>query len=331
MSEPQRDPAGWDARLDQYSEALRVRAFSEITIRMARCYVGQLARWCEERGVLRPSEVTRNILERYQRHVFYMVNPRTQKHYALAGQLSRLSAIRAFFKWLVRQHLVLYNAAADIELPRPDRTIPRRVLSAQEADKVLTQPDTRTLEGLRDRAILETFYSSGVRRSELLNLDVDDVDLERGVAVIRLGKGRKDRMVPLGARACEWIRLYVYEGRLRLVSGRTGKELFLTRLGARMSKTFVTHMVKTYLESSGVGKGGACHLFRHTCATLMLEGGADIRYIQVLLGHSSLDSTQIYTRVAITKLKEIHTLTHPGANLHPKADSSISKPPEKSA
>jgi integrase/recombinase XerD len=177
---------------------------------------------------------------------------------------------------------------------------------------------------VRDRAVLETLYSTGMRRMEICALALRDVDLEGGIAKVRQGKGQKDRMVPIGARAVAWIEKYLAEVRPALVASPAEPALFLTMYGAPFSKSHVTTAARAYKLLAGVEKKGACHIFRHTAATQMLENGADTRYVQALLGHEALQSTQIYTRVAIRKLKEVHTATHPSAKLGKRGLTSTS-------
>ena len=165
--------------------------------------------------------------------------------------------------------------------------------------------------GIRDRAILETFYSTAMRRSEVARLKVGDFDHERGTLMIRQGKGRKDRMIPIGARALAWINRYLKEVRSPLVREPDDGTLFLTFFSTPLGADQIGKLVAKYVADADLGKRGACHLFRHTCATLMFEAGADIRHIQALLGHVKITTTEIYTQVSIQKLKEIHTATHP--------------------
>jgi len=164
---------------------------------------------------------------------------------------------------------------------------------------------------------MEVLYSTGIRRSELVKLKVFDVDAHRGTLMIREGKGKRDRVVPLGERALAWIQKYMDASRPHLVPAVDDGELFLTTMGDAMTLQRATDLVGEYVESAKLGKRGACHLFRHTCATAMLENGADTRYIQAMLGHADISTTQIYTQVSIHKLKQVHALTHPGANLAP--------------
>jgi integrase/recombinase XerD len=150
---------------------------------------------------------------------------------------------------------------------------------------------------------------------EMATLNLFDLDSERGTLIVRQGKGKKDRMIPIGERAVAWCQLYLDEVRPSLVYGEDLGTLFLTRRGEVFTPDRLTQMVTRYVEEADIGKRGSCHLFRHAMATLMLEGGADIRFIQEMLGHANLATTQIYTQVAIQKLKEIHSATHPGARL----------------
>ena len=189
---------------------------------------------------------------------------------------------------------------------------------------VLRQTDIHDPLGLRDRAILETFYSTGIRRLKLTQLKVWDVDLERSTLTIRQGKGKKDRMIPLGDRAAAWVRKYLDESRPQLVSEPEEHFVFLSNGGEPFALDYLTELVSMYGKAAQINKQGSCHMFRHTMATLMLEAGADTRFIQAMLGHADLKTTQIYTHVAIRQLQEIHGATHP-------AQLTKDRPPMKSA
>ena len=191
--------------------------------------------------------------------------------------------------------------------------LPPPVLTHDEVERVMAQPDTSTTIGIRDRAILETFYSTAMRRTELANLKVFDVDPARRVIYIREGKGKKDRVVPVGTRALRWIERYTDDARPRLAVEPDHGTLFLSTTGEALSPETLTHYVRDYVLAADLGEVGACHLIRHTVATLMLEHGADVRFVQELLGHADIGSTQLYTRVSIAKLQAVHAATHPGA------------------
>ena len=189
------------------------------------------------------------------------------------------------------------------------------MLTAAEAEQLLVLPDITDPYGLRDRAILETFYSTAMRRAELSALELADLDHERGIVLIREGKGKVDRYVPIGARALAWVDRYIEEVRPTLLDDPTDPRVFVGKQGSGLTPSGTSQIVGGYIRAANLRKVGACHLLRHTAATLMLEGGADIRFIQAILGHAKLETTSIYTRVSVRKLKEIHTATHPSAKL----------------
>ena len=305
------DPDGLYQHMLRFSAWQREKNYSERTVENREDALGRFIVWAYERGLTRPQEITKPILERYQRHLF-LYRKRDGQPLSTRSQHARTIPVRAFFKWLARHNHILYNPASELELPRLERRLPRHVLSMGEAEAVLSRPDLSTAIGIRDRAILETFYSTGIRRMELIGLHLYDLDLERGTVMVRQGKGKKDRMIPIGARALAWIEKYRDDVRPELACGSDDGTLFLTTLGEAFEPGRMTQMVRGYVEAAETGKTGSCHLFRHTMATLMLEGGADIRFIQAMLGHAELSTTQIYTQVSIRQLKAIHTATHPG-------------------
>jgi integrase/recombinase XerD len=311
------DPGGFPFLVAAFIEALRVRNFSEATLRGRSHYLGVFVRWCHERGLYQPSEITKPILERYQRWLYHYRKKNGQP-LSFGSQFTHLVPVRAFFKWCARNNHTLYNPASELELPKMEKRLPRHVLTASESEAVMAQPNLHDPQGVRDRAILETFYSTGMRRMELAHLKLYDLDIERGTVTIRQGKGKKDRMIPIGERALAWIRKYVEDVRPKFVQEPDDGTLFLTNLCEAFTPNRLTQMVREYVDAANLGKRGACHLFRHTMATLMLEGGADVRFIQEMLGHAELSTTQIYTQVSIQKLKAVHTSTHPAATLERK-------------
>jgi integrase/recombinase XerD len=291
-----------------------LKNYSEYTVKNRRVHIGFFLDWCGERGISEPVEVTRTVLESYQRHVFHY-RKKNGEPLSFTGQHDRLVPLRVWFKWMARHHHILHNPASELELPRLGMRLPKAVLTASEAEQVMQQTNIHDPLGLRDRAILETLYSTGMRRLELVRLTLWDLDLERATVAIRQGKGKKDRIIPLGDRTALWVRKYLEDARPQLASEPDDKVVFLSNAGEPLSLDYLTEMVRGYVDAADVGKRGACHLFRHTMATLMLEGGADIRFIQAMLGHADLKTTQIYTHVAIRQLQEIQPswsgTTHP--------------------
>jgi len=262
--------------------------------------------WCDERALMGPQDITKPILERYQRHLFYYRKPKSGEPLTFGTQVSLLVPIKAFFKWLTQHNYILYNPASEIVLPKVPRQLPRTVLSVEQVEDILNQPDIKTPQGLRDRAIMETLYSTGIRRMEAARLKIYDIDNKRRVVFVREGKGRRDRYVPIGERALLWIERYREHARVQLVTGSDDGTLFLNEFGEPYESDPFGTRVKKYIKQSGLNVSGSCHLFRHAMATHMLENGADVRFIQAILGHMNLSTTEIYTHVAINTLQAIH-------------------------
>ena len=189
------------------------------------------------------------------------------------------------------------------------------MLTAKEAEQVLAQPDVSDLEGLRDRAMLETFYATGMRRMEVANLKLFDIDQDRGTVMIRQGKGKKDRHIPIGERALAWIAKYASDARPRPARRHRRRHAVPDAAGHRVRARAADQAGADLSGEVETGKVGGCHLWRHTVATLMLENGADVRVIQELLGHAKLSTTELYTRVSIKLLKQVYAATHPAAKL----------------
>jgi integrase/recombinase XerD len=319
-----------DHLLSQYMEAHFVAMqaagkFTERTVFARRTWLRRFITWCDERGLERPQDITRHILERYQQALFYYRKSDGQPLSA-GSQVNAIEPIKTWFRWLARENHILFNPASELELPRVSRQLPRSILSIQEVEALLAEAEGQTTESLRDRALLELLYSTGIRRIEAAHLVLSDLDIGRRVLFIREGKGRKDRVVPVGKRAMAWIDRYILEARPRLISTEKQVALFVTDYGEAISPNFVTHKVKRYMKFAGIEKIGASHLLRHAMATHMLEGGADVRILQVLLGHEFLSTTQIYTHVSLELLKSVHDATHPARVDRVNNHSSNDKP-----
>ena len=293
-----------------YLDWTQVTGTSKDTHRRRESALRRFAAWCSERDLQHPAEISRAILERYQRHL-REVRKSDGRPLSIGAQHLLLTPLQSFFKWLVRERRLLINPAAELILPKRPKQLPHTLLSIQDIATILAQPDLHSVEGLRDRAMLEVFYATGVRRLELANLDLSDLDARHRTLLIRAGKGQQDRFVPLGARALHWVERYHQDSRPLLQNAPEEPALFLSDQGKRFRRSALSARVKRILERAGIDRPGSCHLFRHACATHMLQGGADIRVIQVLLGHRSLETTQIYTHVALDHLSQIHAATHP--------------------
>ncbi len=310
--------------LNQFLQWAEVRSMSLETNRSRDRSIRRFIRWCDERNLQRPQDITKPILERYQKYLYYYRKSNGEP-LTYNSQYSLLAPIKAFFKYLAKENHILYNPASELDLPRQRKRLPKSVLSVEEVEKVLNLVDVTSPYGIRDRAILETLYSTGIRRMELVNLSLYDVDPSRKTLMVQEGKGGKDRLLPIGERALQWVELYRLDVRPLLVTGSDNGTLFITDYGEPWLNNRLSDMVKKYLYHAGIDKVGACHLFRHAMATHMLENGADIRFIQAMLGHSDLSTTQIYTLVSIDKLREIHTATHPAKASQGARDASLSE------
>ena len=312
--------AAWMLR---YLEWMLVTNYSPRTVEGRRNDLHLFNEWCKTRSLNKPQEITKPILERFQRYLYHFRKD-NGKPLGFHRQAIVLTGLKGLFKWLAQNNHILYNPASELILPKVPKQLPKDVLTPNEMETVLNQPDITSLFGLRDRAIMETLYSTGIRRLELVNLTIFNVDQTRGTLFVQQGKGNKDRFVPIGERALAWINKYLEEVRGELLVDPNVTTLFITYLGEGFHPNKLTAVIRNYIKQADIGKSGSCHLFRHTMATQMLDNGADVRFIQELLGHACLDTTQRYTHVSINKLKEIHTATHPGANLNRRVKGECS-------
>jgi len=314
------DRNGWLRVLAEHLDSMLVRGLSPVTVDGRRKTLTAFAAWCLERGITGPADVTPVVVEAYQRRLHRHVTP-AGTPLGIRSQQQHLIAIRVLYSWMTKQHLIESSPAADIELPKTPDRLPRTVLTAEQAEAVLAIPGLDMPLGVRDRVMLEVLYATGVRRRELIGLAVADINLTRRTVFVREGKGARDRIVPLGERATCWVSRYLTDTRPRLLLRGDVNEpaLFLTRDGTGIGNTHIGKLVEHYLRRAGIPSGG-CHVFRHTVATLMLEGGADVRWVQAMLGHRSLTSTQLYTHVDITTLAAVHAATHPAASNRPRRE-----------
>jgi integrase/recombinase XerD len=311
----------FSALLAAYFEDLRVKNWSEATINRRQHSLNRFCVWLQDRSVERIDAVTPDLIAAYQRNLYYQGNLRTKKPLRSATQASYLSAVAHWLQWCCLRGHLAFNPAVGLELPKEEVRLPMNYLTVEEVESLINQTDTTQEIGIRDRAILEILYSSAIRRNELLALGLYDIDRSRRLLMIRQGKGKRDRVVPIGLRALQWLEKYLLEVRPWLMAGNGRKRLgnkpeesdriFLGTTGKPISPVQLSQLVRGYLESAEIKKSGACHVLRHTAATLMLENGADLRSLQTLLGHASLNTTQVYTHITIDRLRQVHDATHP--------------------
>ncbi len=227
------------------------------------------------------------------------------------SQARSLSAIRSFHKLLFAEQIAPSDPSDGIEGPRPGRRLPE-LLSGAEVERLLAAPDPRSAAGCRDRAMLELLYAAGLRVSELISLQVGDIDLETRMLLAR-GKGGKERIVPVGAPAAEAVQAYLAASRQKLQRGRNARDLFLSKHGRRFTRQGFAKLLDRYARAAGIRRRISPHKLRHSFATHLLAGGADLRAVQAMLGHADISTTQIYTHVDRTHAQRLYTRCHPRA------------------
>ncbi|CDL86430.1 site-specific tyrosine recombinase XerC [Xenorhabdus cabanillasii] len=316
-------------QLDMYLDTLLARGFSPRAVADNRSQLQPFVTWCEQRGVGHAPQVNLLLLESWQRTLRAHRKADGQP-YSASARRKRLGTLRRWFAWLLSRHHILYNPAEELVLPRAERRLPVQGLNEHETTQVMASLDARTPTDFRNRVMLEVLWSTGIRRGELRNLRTGDIDPHRGTLMVRQGKGQKDRVVPIGERALAWLSRYQGEVRPWLLGRHDSEYLFVTQRGQPLCLGMITQIAgQAIRERARLDKPGACHVFRHTMATQMLDNGADIRHIQAMLGHEKLDTTQIYTQVAIGQLKKVHQQTHPAERDNPalpKTDNPAETP-----
>lgn len=289
--------------LDEFCDALWLEdGLARNTLESYRRDLQQFAGWLLKQGGKCLPDASHAELEGYLAHQYNVTKTR-------ASTASReLSSLRRFYRYLLRQGLIGADPTLNIASPKQVRALPKSLTEA-DVEALLNIPDSDPL-GLRDRAMLETLYATGLRVSELVTLKVIEASLDMGVVRV-MGKGGKERLVPLGEEAIAWIKRYQAEARPLLLHGRTSNALFVSAHGKSLSRQGFWYLIKRRAVAGGVGKPLSPHTLRHAFATHLLNHGADLRVVQMLLGHADISTTQIYTHVARERLKRLHAQHHP--------------------
>lgn len=290
-----------EALLDEFSDALWLEeGLSKNTLVSYRRDVAKLAAWLALRGTTLYSTTHVDLLEFLAQHAPHMKASST-------GRL--LSSVRRFYQYALRQGKIQADPSLQIERPKLPRGLPKS-LSEAEVESLINAPNLDSALGVRDRAMIETLYASGLRVSELVNLKISEVSQDVGVVRV-MGKGSKERLVPLGENALDWVKRYLAGARAELLHGKQTDALFVTGRGAAMTRQMFWHLIKRHALHAGISKPLSPHTLRHAFATHLLNHGADLRVVQMLLGHADISTTQIYTHVARERLKLLHTQHHP--------------------
>lgn len=291
---------------------MRGRGYAEASIEQRRRCLDDLVRWLGSRRCTQVGDVKAHHLDAWASDL--AARRRTDGGaLALSTRANLIYAIRGFFRAARARGVITVDPASDLRVVSPPPPLPRAIPAVPGILRILDAPDLRTTLGRRDRAMLELLYAAGVRRGELVRLQVQDVDVARERLFVRRGKGGRDRVLPIGPRAARWVERYLKTVRPRLAAPTSGAVLFLGRNGRALRPNTLGDRLRPYVRSAA--PAGSCHVFRHACATHMLEGGADIRFVQEMLGHARLTTTQVYTRVSIDALTLVHAATHPSSVL----------------
>ncbi|MBU4357624.1 MAG: tyrosine-type recombinase/integrase [Proteobacteria bacterium] len=299
--------------IPEYLIYLRVVGRSPYTIRNAKYGLRDFGRYLEEEQITHVDGLTREVIEEYQTDLSFRITGKG-KPLTLRTQGNLLGVVKNFCRYMVERDYLVHDPAEKIRLPKKPKVLPRLILNQGELQRMMDAPDIRTNQGYRNRIILELLYDCGIRRAEVARIKLADLDLESGYIKIH-GKGSKERVVPVSGRVFNLIGSYIEMIRHTFLQGKDEGYLILNRWGGKMNENGIWAVVKRCADLSGIKKNITTHTFRHTCATHMLKHGAPIRHVQELLGHESLESTQIYTRVTINDLKEIHARCHPSETM----------------
>jgi len=293
-----------------FIEASKDMGRSPQTIERHHTSFGLLRRFLEKQGVQNLSAITPQIMAGFQSWL-YQAKSRYRKPYSLKTQIITLNSIQVFFKHLHKTGVILSNPAEAIRLPKDPKRLPGTLLTPREVKKLLSQPDTSTVLGFRDRTIYEILYSTGLRVSEMTGLRVQDLNLSQTSIFIKETKHFRDRYVPFGETAGRYLAEYLDHVRPFLIREPSGETVFLSRCGRALDDGGVQLKLRIYAERAKIKKHLTVHTFRHTVATEMLRHGADLRQIQELLGHRNLRTTQIYTHIVKGELKRVQSRCHP--------------------
>ncbi len=308
-----KDPLSLRSMASNYLESCILQGFSKTTLVTKQFTLKYFILFCESQKVLQTRDVDRELVESY---ALYLRTKKSRFGKAMAEEtiISYLKNVRGFYRWSIRNGKLLVNPAASLNLPAQIDHLPKDVLTSAEVRRIMAIPKIHLNRGLKNRAIMETFYSTGIRRSELTRLTLSDFMPKQKTLRIAEGKMGKTRLVPIGADAITWINRYLRKARPALRQKRSNL-LFLNQLGEQLHPPTLSLIIRHYIEAAGVKKRGSCHLFRHTMATLMLKNGADLRSVQEILGHSQINTTERYTHLDINHLIAVHQSTHPAESM----------------
>jgi len=299
---------------EEFLAYLSSKGFSPDTLRYKQIYLEQFYLWLLDKNIKDIKKVTAKTIQKYKLYLINDYRKKNGKKLTPLTVLSKLTTLRKYFSYLLKQRLIFLDPMIDIELPKSRDYLPKNILTQQEAEHLLTLPENTTL-GIRDRAILEILYSSGIRRAEACNLDLYDINLKDKTLHIRYPKNRKDRIIPIGEKAKQATEVYLLTSRPKLAQNLKESALFLSLFGRRIQRHSLNYIIRSYSKRMRLNKRITPHCLRHSCATHLLQNGANLAIIMQILGHSRIDTTEIYTRISPQDLKEAIRRYHPRGHI----------------
>ena len=298
----------WERVKKEYAGYLSVKNYSKMYIQgsMKKLDIFHKFIVSNYRGFKIRFDIKKITAEMIEKYMNYLID----KGLKYSTVINYVEYVKTIFKYLVKKKYILFNPADRLEMPRREKRLPKNIPTIEEMRKILNKPDVNNVYGLRDKAVLELLYSTGIRRDELRKLNIYDIDLSEGYMRVQ-GKGKKERVVPVGAVAIKWVEKYINEGREKIKRDKTTQALFLSQYGERISYTSIGGIVRRYAEEAGYKF--SVHSIRHAFASHLMKRGAGLRYIQEMLGHNNISTTQVYTEVVKEDLRKILEERHPEA------------------
>jgi len=304
------------ALIPEHLKHLQARGFSAHSVVNAKGILRHFAAFLHQEGITAIEQLTLEVIEEYQQEIAFAFTAKG-KPLAVRTQEKRLCTIKGFTRFLKEHDYLVHDPGALLKLPKKPKLLPRSILNEPDVKKLIAAPDSHTNRGYRNRVILELLYDTGIRRAEIADIRLPDIDLDGGFVLVR-GKGNKERVVPVSAKVCGLLRNYILAVRPCFLKGDDTGCLIMNRWGDKMHGQGIWEIVRSCAGLSKLKTRVTPHTLRHTCATHMLRNGAPVRHIQEMLGHESLETTQIYTHVTINDLKEVHSKYHPSERIQDK-------------
>lgn len=301
-----------------YFHLCLARSQSSDTVRGKRSGLRKFYIWCLQRNIFFIDQIDLDLMDDYMEYLNAYRQARNNEPLGDAQKRNLLTFVKTFIQYMHRKGKLDSNPLMSIELPSRGFQVPKALYSVEEIERILDQPLLFGIKGYRDRVVLETFFATGIRRGELIKLNLDDIDFTAKIVRIN-GKGKRQRLVPISDRGLEWLAFYISKIRPMFAFIGSGSALFLANNGKRYKPGKLSDMASQYVKLAGIDRAGACHLYRHSTGSEMLENDADLRHVQEILGHASILTTQIYTHVSRKKLNAVYQKSHPSA----KGDSGL--------